>query len=95
MLNHSNRYVCSRVFLHNPPAGGDSLHERSDAPEELKRLAHELEEKVPTANFTLSIIVSLFSVTLMAITAEILVESIEPMRRKFSYSEECVHLFFQ
>ncbi|KAJ3936922.1 MAG: hypothetical protein NXY57DRAFT_1034960 [Lentinula lateritia] len=81
-------YVCSRVFLHNPPAGGDSLHERSDAPEELKRLAHELEEKVPTANFTLSIIVSLFSVTLMAITAEILVESIEPMRRKFSYSEE-------
>ncbi|KAJ3990325.1 hypothetical protein F5890DRAFT_1481072 [Lentinula detonsa] len=81
-------YIASRVFLHNPPAGEGSLHERNDAPEEMKRLAHELEEEVPTANFTLSVIVSLFSVTLMAITAEILVESIEPMRRKFSYSEE-------
>ncbi|KAJ4472163.1 hypothetical protein J3R30DRAFT_3709617 [Lentinula aciculospora] len=81
-------YICSRVFLHRPPAGEGSLHERSDAPEEMKRLAQELEEAVPTANFSLSIIVSLFSMTLMAITAEILVESIEPMREKFSYSEE-------
>ncbi|KAJ3723349.1 hypothetical protein C8R42DRAFT_665951 [Lentinula raphanica] len=81
-------YIASRFFLHKPRAGEGSLHERSDAPEEMKRLAQELEEETPTANFSLSVIVSLFAVTLMAVTAEILVESIEPMRRKFSYSEE-------
>lgn len=80
-------YVCARVYLHNPP-GGRTLHERSDAPEELKELAHEMEEETPEINFCISVIVSVIAVTLMAITTEILVESIEPMRHRYSFSEE-------
>jgi len=80
-------YVCARVYLHNPP-GGRTLVERSDAPQELKELARELNEETPEMNFSMSVIVSVVAVASMAVTAEILVESIEPMRYKTNYTEE-------
>ncbi|KIK65592.1 hypothetical protein GYMLUDRAFT_39072 [Collybiopsis luxurians FD-317 M1] len=79
-------YVCSRFFLHRPPGDENALHD--EAPEELKRTAEEFEEEVPTINFSMSVIASFISVGLMAITAELLVESIEPMRESYAYSEE-------
>jgi Ca2+:H+ antiporter len=84
-------YICSRVYLHNPPGGELAFEQHDDSSKEQGKQQHaadNLEEEVPAINFSMAVIVSLISVTLMALTAEILVESIEPMRDKFSYSDE-------
>lgn len=90
------RYICSRVYLHNPPGGKfesePEVHGSNDALPEKKsherEAADNLEEEIPAINFSMAVIVSFISVALMALTAEILVEAIEPMRNKFSYSDE-------
>lgn len=76
------------------------MHGQDKGTEEPK-MSHEqiaadhLEEEVPAINFSMAVIVSLISVALMALTAELLVEAIEPMRNKFSYSDEYrISMFF-
>lgn len=63
-------YICSRFFLHHPPGKEHGLHERSDAPEELKKIVAEMDEEEPEMNPWVCIITLIVTVALMAVTAE-------------------------
>ncbi|KAF5393657.1 hypothetical protein D9757_000296 [Collybiopsis confluens] len=79
-------YICSRFFIHHPR--GDDNAWQTEAPEELKKRVEASEEEAPSINFSMSVIVSLICVGLMAITAEMLVDSIEVVKDNVVYSEE-------
>ncbi|KAJ6627510.1 hypothetical protein B0H10DRAFT_1994941 [Mycena sp. CBHHK59/15] len=81
-------YMCSRVFLHDPPGPDNGLHEHKDAPEEFKEMVEKMAEEEPEVNPWACLIMLLVTVTLMAVTAEFLVESIEPMRERHEINEE-------
>lgn len=65
-----SRYICSRFFLHTPIDGESALHEREDAPEEMKKAAAELKEEEPEVNLWVCLITLLITVALTAVTAE-------------------------
>ncbi|VDB90211.1 unnamed protein product [Peniophora sp. CBMAI 1063] len=81
-------YVCSRIYLHNPPGEGNALKVAPDAPIEQRIKEEELEEAVPEVNVYACVILLAVSVTLMAVTAEFLVESIEFVREDSGIREE-------
>ncbi|KAJ7047689.1 hypothetical protein C8F04DRAFT_935863 [Mycena alexandri] len=81
-------YICSRVFLHNPPGPDNQLHEHKDAPAEFKETVGKMAEKNPEVNPWACLILLFFTVALIAVTAEFLVESIEPMRERHQIKEE-------
>ncbi|KAJ6539025.1 hypothetical protein B0H19DRAFT_960734 [Mycena capillaripes] len=81
-------YVCSRIFLHNPLGPENQLHEHKDAPAEFKEMAEKMAEEEPEVNPWACLILLVLTVGLMAVTAEFLVESIEPMRERHQIKEE-------
>ncbi|KAJ7179439.1 hypothetical protein C8R46DRAFT_1073775 [Mycena filopes] len=81
-------YICSRFFLHNPPGPENQLHEHKDAPAEFKEMVEKMAEKDPEVNPWACLVLLFFTVALMAVTAEFLVESIEPMREQHQIKEE-------
>ncbi|KAJ7667683.1 hypothetical protein DFH06DRAFT_983616 [Mycena polygramma] len=81
-------YLCSRIFLHNPPGPDNQLHEHKDAPAEFKEMVERMAEEEPEVNPWACLILLVFAVGLMAVTAEFLVESIEPMRETHQIKEE-------
>jgi len=71
-------YVCSRIFLHNPPGKGNSeLAEHKLAPLELKERAKEFEENDPEVNQWVCLGMLAVTIAIMAATAEWLVDSID------------------
>ncbi|KAJ7781584.1 hypothetical protein B0H16DRAFT_1498964 [Mycena metata] len=70
-------YICSRVFLHNPPGPESQLHEHKEAPAEDQSI-----------NPWVGLILLLLTVALLTVTTEFLVESIEPMRERHQIKEE-------
>jgi len=71
-------YVCSRIFLHNPPGEGNSaLAQHKLAPEALKDRAQERDSQEPEVNQWVAIAVLCVTIGIMAATAEWLVDSIE------------------
>jgi Ca2+:H+ antiporter len=81
-------YVCSRIFLHNPPGENVTLAEHKLAPEALKSKAKVMEEEEPEVNQWVCIAVIIVTVGIMAATAEWLVDSIEFVREAGGISEE-------
>lgn len=65
------RYICSRIFLHNPPGEGNSeLAQHRLAPEALKERALEFETKEPEVNPWVCIAMLVVTIGIMAATAE-------------------------
>lgn len=84
-----SRYLCSRIYLHNPPGEEDinGLHLAPNAPEELKRKAEHLRTKEPEVNQYVLIVMLLICLALMITTAEWLVHSVEGIRESTNISE--------
>ncbi|KAJ7755617.1 hypothetical protein DFH07DRAFT_821184 [Mycena maculata] len=71
-------YVCSRIFLHNPPGGeGTELAQHRLAPEALKERALEFETREPEVNQWVCLVMLSITIAVMAATAEWLVDSID------------------
>ncbi|KAJ7233131.1 hypothetical protein B0H12DRAFT_1260530 [Mycena haematopus] len=70
-------YICSRIFLHNPPGENFELSEHKLAPEALKARAKEIENSEPEINPWVCIGMLVVTIGIMAATAEWLVDSIE------------------
>jgi len=70
-------YICSRIFLHNPPGENFNLSEHKLAPEALKERAKEIENSEPEVNQWVCIGMLAVTIAIMAATAEWLVDSID------------------
>ncbi|KAJ8523020.1 hypothetical protein ONZ45_g501 [Pleurotus djamor] len=83
-------YVASRYFIHAAPGNGEEnqLHKRQDAPSAYLEKVRLFEEESPVVNFWACILLICVTLPLMAVTAQFLVESIEPMRKRFGIQEE-------
>ncbi|KAJ7283479.1 hypothetical protein C8J57DRAFT_1292671 [Mycena rebaudengoi] len=81
-------YICSRIYLHNPPGEGNSLAEHKLAPEALKNKAILLESEDPEISQWVAIGMLIIAIGLMAATAEWLVDSIEFVREEGNISVE-------
>lgn len=86
-------YICSRIFLHNPPGDGNALLLDSAAPAAMKEEEKELDTKEPKANQYVLIVVLTISIAIMAATTEWLVESIEFVRESGNIEEEWFGMF--
>jgi Ca2+:H+ antiporter len=77
------RYICSRIFLHNPPGPGNSeLAQHKLAPEALKERAIEMDNEDPEVNQWVCIGMLVITIAIMGATAE-WVSTISPA--PFSY----------
>jgi Ca2+:H+ antiporter len=74
-------YVCSRIFLHNPPGDGNALSQHPSAPQEVLHQELRLTTEDPEMNQWVCIAVLIVIVGIMASTAEWLVDSIEFVRK--------------
>ncbi|KAJ7937359.1 hypothetical protein B0H13DRAFT_2176995 [Mycena leptocephala] len=82
-------YICSRIFLHNPPGPGNSeLAQHKLAPEALKERAIEMDNEDPEVNQWVCIGMLVITIAIMGATAEWLVDSIEFVREKGGITEE-------
>ncbi|KAL5522048.1 hypothetical protein ACEPAF_1904 [Sanghuangporus sanghuang] len=81
-------YVASRVFLHNPPGEGNAFRPPAGAPKEVHNEEHHLEQKEPEVNSWFCAIFLIATIAVMAVTAEMLVESIEHVREDGNIGEE-------
>ncbi|THH05547.1 hypothetical protein EW145_g4712 [Phellinidium pouzarii] len=77
-------YVSSRIFLHNPPRKGNT---RASARAELHRNEHHLHD-TPKVNPWFCIVFLIINITIMAFTAEMLVESVVHVREQGNITEE-------
>jgi Ca2+:H+ antiporter len=75
-------YISSRVFLHDPPGEDNALQVHPDAPEEIKIHERQLLLAEPETNPWACIMLLVVGVGIMAYTAEMLVESIEFVRKQ-------------
>ncbi|PPQ92382.1 hypothetical protein CVT25_008732 [Psilocybe cyanescens] len=75
-------YVCSRVYLHNPPGEDNALNLAAapEAPAGLKEHIAHLKNDDPEVNQWVCIVMLAICIALMAATAEYLVESIDFVR---------------
>jgi Ca2+:H+ antiporter len=83
-------YICSRVYLHNPPGEDDPLNlaEAPNAPEALKLEVEHLRTRDPDVNQYVCIVMLVITIGLMAATAEWLVQSAKAVREIFHMEEE-------
>jgi len=83
-------YICSRIYLHNPPGEDDPLNlaEAPNAPEALKYEVQHLLTHDPEVNQYVCIVALLIVLCLMATTAEWLVDSTKAVRKVLHIEEE-------
>jgi len=83
-------YICSRIYLHNPPGEEDplSLAEAPNAPEALKEEVEHLLTHDPEVNQYVCIVALLIVLGLMATTAEWLLISTKAVRKVLHIEEE-------
>ncbi|KAJ7688418.1 hypothetical protein B0H17DRAFT_1068592 [Mycena rosella] len=82
-------YICSRIFLHNPPGEGNAeLSQHKLAPEALKERALEMENEEPEVSQWVCMVMLCVTIGIMAPTAEWLVDSIEFVREDSGIKEE-------
>jgi Ca2+:H+ antiporter len=86
-------YVCSRIFLHNPPGEDNAFQLHPAAPDALKEEERKLAEAEPKANSWVCLGAIVITIAIMAVTAEFLVESVESVREEGVISEECVQRY--
>jgi len=75
-------YVCSRIYLHNPPGENDDLCAHPNAPASFKADVDKLREEEPVVNPFFCIVVLTITVVLLGVTSEFLVRSVKPMRTR-------------
>ncbi|KAJ6516216.1 hypothetical protein C8R45DRAFT_959313 [Mycena sanguinolenta] len=81
-------YVCSRIFLHDPPGENFALSEHKLAPEAAKARAKELEESEPEVNQWVCMGMLVLTIGIMAATAEWLVDSIDFVKEEGGIKQE-------
>ncbi|EIN04423.1 hypothetical protein PUNSTDRAFT_108161 [Punctularia strigosozonata HHB-11173 SS5] len=81
-------YIASRIYLHNPPGEDNALRVAHNAPEEVLHEEHHLQTSRPEVNVWCCIALLLIIIAIMAVTAEMLVESIEFVREEAGIQEE-------
>ncbi|KAI5122341.1 hypothetical protein M0805_002508 [Coniferiporia weirii] len=82
-------YLASRIFLHNPPEPDASNGFAGPIiPPEVRGREEHLSQQEPEVNPWFCIVFLVVTIAIMAITAEMLVESIEHVREKNQISEE-------
>jgi Ca2+:H+ antiporter len=71
-LTYSFRYICSRIFLHNPPGEDNalSLARHVDAPEELRERERHYETGDPEVKVWACLLMLAVTIAIMAATAE-------------------------
>ncbi|KZS95242.1 hypothetical protein SISNIDRAFT_439283 [Sistotremastrum niveocremeum HHB9708] len=89
-------YICSRIFLHNPP-GELTLHEYdAEAPEikkEEQKVKEKLREEDPELNPWICILLLAVTIGIMAPTAEWLVDAVAEIEAGSSIQDEWLGLF--
>ena len=83
-------YICSRIFLINPPGEGSALEHHPSAPDALKEKERHLAEVDPEANSWVCITVIVITIGLLAVTAEFLVDTLKRVREEGKIKEEYV-----
>ncbi|KAF8803776.1 hypothetical protein BYT27DRAFT_7109338 [Phlegmacium glaucopus] len=73
-------YICSRIYLHNPPGTKDEVANQIEVPEAYKAHVAHLRDTDPEVNQWICLAMLVICIGLMATTAEWLVESIERVR---------------
>ncbi|KAF7978300.1 hypothetical protein HWV62_895 [Athelia sp. TMB] len=86
-------YVCSRIFLADPPGDNNAFMVHPDAPEGFKLAEKELEEEEAESGPWVCIIMMLVAVGIMAYTAEALVENVDFVRAPGGIGEEWFGMF--
>ncbi|EJD50810.1 hypothetical protein AURDEDRAFT_143229 [Auricularia subglabra TFB-10046 SS5] len=86
-------YICSRIYLHNPPGHGNALQSYRTASEHVKEKAKEKEAKEPKVGPYVGALAIIICVALMAVTAEWLVDSIEGLQEHSGIAQEWFGLF--
>jgi len=81
-------YVCSRIFLTNPPGDANALELHPTAPEAMREMERELREAEPEVNSWVCLGTIIITIALMAVTAEFLVDSLEHVRESGNIREE-------
>ncbi|THH13152.1 hypothetical protein EW146_g7028 [Bondarzewia mesenterica] len=81
-------YICSRFYLHDPPGEDNAFQVPDNAPEEIVERQHNLAMEEPKVNPWACILLLIVTVGIMAVTAEFLVESIEPVRKRADIQDE-------
>lgn len=81
-------YVTSRIFLHNPPGEGNAMRPSPDAPREIHAEEARLLEERPKVSSGFCILLLLCTIAVLAVTAEMLVASIEHVRQDGNIGEE-------
>lgn len=88
--NYNLSYVCSRIFLTNPPGEDNALVLHPAAPDALKERERILAEEEPEANVWVCLAVIAVTIGLLAVTAEFLVDTLDHVREEGSIGEEYV-----
>ena len=83
-------YICSRIFLTNPPGEGNALEHHPSAPDAIKEKERHLAEADPEANSWVCVTVIVITIGLLAVTAEFLVDTLEHVREEGRIEEEYV-----
>ena len=83
-------YICSRIFLTNPPGEGNALEHHPSAPDAIKEKERHLAEADPEANSWVCLGVIAITIGLLAVTAQFLVDTLEPVRKEGKIREEYV-----
>ncbi|KAK7061444.1 vacuolar calcium ion transporter [Favolaschia claudopus] len=81
-------YICSRIFLHDPPGENYELSQHRLAPEALKERRAEFENSEPEVNQWVCIAMLAVTIGIMAATGEWLVDSIEFVREEGGIKQE-------
>lgn len=63
-------YICSRIYLHDPPGSENNLHQHPLAPLELKREELHLATADPEVNQWVCLVMLALTIGIMATTAE-------------------------
>ncbi|EIN04425.1 hypothetical protein PUNSTDRAFT_76298 [Punctularia strigosozonata HHB-11173 SS5] len=86
-------YIASRIYLHHPP-GAEGQHVDAHLPHALRIKERELARQRPEVNVWSCIALSLVVIVLMAVTAWMLVESIEFVQERSNIQDEWFGLVF-
>lgn len=85
-------YICSRIYLHNPPGDGNALTLPPNATRAEVDLEKKAEEEEPDINPWAGIVMIVVTVGIMAATAEWLLEALEPVVGEEVVTEEWLGL---
>jgi Ca2+:H+ antiporter len=81
-------YICSRIYLHDPPGQDDDSMPHPEIPLEALRKEQELADAEPDVNPWACTILLVITVGLMGVTAEFLVDSIQFVQSGANLQEE-------